>query len=976
MSVDTVALTKSFGWGGSEVFQQQDVQELCRVLFDALEECFKGTDMENVIDDLYAGELVDYVKCIDIDYSSERRDKFLDYSLAIRPFGSDCSMKSLTECIEHYLEPEILDGDNKYFAESVGRKVDAIKGLKFSKLPHIMSVQLKRFVYDFSGETIIQKKINDRVTFPMVLDMNKYVSTRRKRSLSFVSECSDHTGNQEEPDELDEFEKFLKKRITSLRAGQSADAKAHAPEADGDSGSVDDTELCMIHAASVQDTCDPFEGKWKDGSSCPENSPINIPVVSKITVNKGTDSNGLYDDYYSVPDLVDCNGSLHPDQKGAARTNEGPITPPSSPTGVINPDSVNFVDAEEEVQELDAQTLLRERGEWVYELYAVLVHSGAIAGGHYYVYIKDLDTNKWWNFNDSLVDEISEKEVREAWGGGTQTRVNYYGTKTTIESCANAYMLMYRKVTPIDAPSPLSPPSGALSMLPGEAAGKPAGSNGSLFPSDDMVPEYIRKEVTELLEAAEQKRKEEEERFNKLCLKIHWKGKVYPITTMRQKTYKQLLQQVWEELNVVSGVEGADDNEDFSDLEDPSIVPLDRVRLRVYNAYHKFAQEPFNVETKGDLSLEAIRISSYRELVVEVKGVEDVWEVYESDGFNLQLNQYDPETEDFKAPVSMRLPRTATLGDLRQRLAKLCPFGVENIRFLKLSLWSYAEVKSEELRGDTLKLVSEFRLYDGQKIYWEEDSRCALNASPSVKAFTTQSNRLNVMVSLPGSSVCDQTVTVDRRWNIKQFREKLSSQFSIPADSFRIFRKASVEAELNGDAMQSLFSLGIYNGLCLSLTEGSPLQPGHYLFKIYLYKATNRVGFVDLSLPSDEDTDIEKETNSDVASMDESPPDGAFGTPHLSTDVTSDVVVATAAEDVSDVPVADAEMCTSTRPVDFEEVGLVLEGEGTDASEAIAEGAAKPLVEMEGGGGSEEAVGDEMREGENDIPGFGYKMVR
>jgi ubiquitin C-terminal hydrolase len=30
-AVDTIALTKSFGWEGSEVFQQQDVQELTRV---------------------------------------------------------------------------------------------------------------------------------------------------------------------------------------------------------------------------------------------------------------------------------------------------------------------------------------------------------------------------------------------------------------------------------------------------------------------------------------------------------------------------------------------------------------------------------------------------------------------------------------------------------------------------------------------------------------------------------------------------------------------------------------------------------------------------------------------------------------------------------------------------------------------------------------------------------------------------------
>eukprot|EP01042_Synura_sphagnicola_P030666 gene30666-39505_t len=144
-SVDTVPLTKSFGWEGSEVFQQQDVQELTRVLFDALEETFKGTDAETVIDDLFAGELIDYIRCIDVDYQSERIDKFLDFSLAIVPFGETKAMKSLAECIEMFLRPEILDGDNKYFCEKYDKKVDAIKGLKFGRLPQIMSVQLKRF---------------------------------------------------------------------------------------------------------------------------------------------------------------------------------------------------------------------------------------------------------------------------------------------------------------------------------------------------------------------------------------------------------------------------------------------------------------------------------------------------------------------------------------------------------------------------------------------------------------------------------------------------------------------------------------------------------------------------------------------------------------------------------------------------------------------------------------------------------------
>ena len=169
-------MTRSFGWEGREVFQQQDVQELLRVLFDALEETFKGTPVENVIDELYAGELIDYIKCIDLNYESERRDKFLDFSLAIKPYESNYIMHSLIDCIEFYLQPEMMVGDNKYFAEKYNKKVDAIKGLKFSKLPHILSVQLKRFIYERTrAGAVEQKKVNDQVRFPFILDMNKYV---------------------------------------------------------------------------------------------------------------------------------------------------------------------------------------------------------------------------------------------------------------------------------------------------------------------------------------------------------------------------------------------------------------------------------------------------------------------------------------------------------------------------------------------------------------------------------------------------------------------------------------------------------------------------------------------------------------------------------------------------------------------------------------------------------------------------------
>ena len=50
-------------------WQQHDVQELCRVMFDALEKRFKKDGYESskdLINDLYQGNMKDYVKCLEV----------------------------------------------------------------------------------------------------------------------------------------------------------------------------------------------------------------------------------------------------------------------------------------------------------------------------------------------------------------------------------------------------------------------------------------------------------------------------------------------------------------------------------------------------------------------------------------------------------------------------------------------------------------------------------------------------------------------------------------------------------------------------------------------------------------------------------------------------------------------------------------------------------------------------------------------
>lgn len=159
-AVETTDLTRSFGWDSTEAWQQHDIQELCRVMFDALEHKFKNTKQANLISNLYEGKMNDYVKCLECNTEKTREDTFLDIPLPVRPFGSSSAYGSIEEALRAFVQPETLDGNNQYLCEKCKKKCDAHKGLHFKSFPYVLTLHLKRF--DFDYQTMHRIKLNDR----------------------------------------------------------------------------------------------------------------------------------------------------------------------------------------------------------------------------------------------------------------------------------------------------------------------------------------------------------------------------------------------------------------------------------------------------------------------------------------------------------------------------------------------------------------------------------------------------------------------------------------------------------------------------------------------------------------------------------------------------------------------------------------------------------------------------------------------
>ena len=176
-AVSTQELTVSFGWETKQIFEQQDVQELSRILMERMEERMKGTQAENALANMFVGKMKTYISCINVDYESSRIEDFWDVQLNVS--GNKC----LDDSFKDYIQVETMDGENKYFAEGHGLQ-DARKGVIFESFPQVLHLQLKRFEYDINRDAMM--KVNDRYEFPETWDASPYLSESADKSESYI----------------------------------------------------------------------------------------------------------------------------------------------------------------------------------------------------------------------------------------------------------------------------------------------------------------------------------------------------------------------------------------------------------------------------------------------------------------------------------------------------------------------------------------------------------------------------------------------------------------------------------------------------------------------------------------------------------------------------------------------------------------------------------------------------------------------
>jgi ubiquitin carboxyl-terminal hydrolase 8 len=101
------------------------------------------------------------------------------YFMIDLPIPPNNKTPSLIDCFNHYVDGEILDGENAWYDEEIKQKINIKKKIQFWSFPNILVIDLKRFNSKNQKNQIL-------VTFPLEnLDLSNYVIGYKKTSYQY-----------------------------------------------------------------------------------------------------------------------------------------------------------------------------------------------------------------------------------------------------------------------------------------------------------------------------------------------------------------------------------------------------------------------------------------------------------------------------------------------------------------------------------------------------------------------------------------------------------------------------------------------------------------------------------------------------------------------------------------------------------------------------------------------------------------------
>ncbi|CAE6470212.1 unnamed protein product [Rhizoctonia solani] len=131
---------------------------------------------------IFGGRLRSRVSCRTCHHCSDTFDSLLDLSIEI------VRVNSLANALSQFVKPEVLSGEDAYRCEKCKKPVTAEKFMTVHEAPVCLTIHLKRF-------SPIGRKIGHQMSYPEVLDLQKFMSEGQKGKTYMLNGVISHLGS-------------------------------------------------------------------------------------------------------------------------------------------------------------------------------------------------------------------------------------------------------------------------------------------------------------------------------------------------------------------------------------------------------------------------------------------------------------------------------------------------------------------------------------------------------------------------------------------------------------------------------------------------------------------------------------------------------------------------------------------------------------------------------------------------------------
>ncbi|KAF9137336.1 ubiquitin-specific protease doa4 [Mortierella sp. GBA39] len=132
----------------------------------------------SIIVNIFQGQYKSRLCCNKCGKTSTTYNPFMYLTLPVKVKSSSRQPQTLTSCLNAFVEPELMEGDNAWNCPNCKKPRKATKQLTISRVPDVLLIQLKRF----SSDGPFKNKIKAMVQYPIEdLDLTKYLPKRAAR---------------------------------------------------------------------------------------------------------------------------------------------------------------------------------------------------------------------------------------------------------------------------------------------------------------------------------------------------------------------------------------------------------------------------------------------------------------------------------------------------------------------------------------------------------------------------------------------------------------------------------------------------------------------------------------------------------------------------------------------------------------------------------------------------------------------------